>query len=118
MASPLARIPPIIHGAFKTVFYDATLTRAGAPTGPDYNPTPGTVLSFTCKALIEGYSDYFKAGGLVTGKDREVMILAGSLATTPAMGDSVTVQGVTFTLSDMIEVDPARALWTCKGAMV
>jgi hypothetical protein len=35
------------------------------------------------KAIVEGYSDYYRKGGLVDAKDREVLILATSVSVRP-----------------------------------
>ena len=118
MASPLSGlISNAIGKALNSTFLPATLTRAGEPTGPAFDPTPGTPQRFTCRAIVDTYSDHFKTGGLVTAKDRKVLILATSLATRPEEGDIVTVNGGASVVIHDAEVDPAGALWTCKATI-
>jgi hypothetical protein len=118
MTSPLSgSIARTVGNAFRSIFLDATLTRAGATTGPDYDPTPGTPVTYACKTIIEAYSDYYKANGLVDEKDRKVLILATSLSTRPKTADRITVSGTTLTIQE-VSTDPAEAVWNCKGQIV
>jgi hypothetical protein len=99
----------------KGLFLDATLTRDvdGTITDPADPPAP-SATDYTCKAIVETYSDYFRKNGLVDAKDRKVLILADSLSVTPAPNDRVTISGVTFTVME-VDTDPATAVWECKG---
>jgi hypothetical protein len=101
----------------KGLFLDATLTRDVIPDSPAYDPADPPVPSstdYTCKAIVEVYSDYFRKNGLVDAKDRKVLILADSLSVTPKANDRVTISGVTFTVME-VDTDPATAVWECKG---
>lgn len=122
MASPLDAVAGQIHSAFKNVFYDGTLTRYSTPaTSPDFDPAdppPPTEDDYTCRALITKYTDRMRLDGLVDIKDRKVLILANSLSVSPVQSDKVTVRGVSFRLSDDIEIDPALACWVCRGRML
>lgn len=125
MTSPLAgSLAKTIGGAFKSLFFDAVLTRDGPTTGPDYDPTPGAPLTFACKAIVEVYSVSFRAAGLVQQNERRVLILAASLniqdvdasRRKPQPGDVLTINGTTFSILE-VETDPATAIWTCRGAI-
>lgn len=98
------------------LFLDATLTRDGPTTGPAYDPTPGVPVSYACKAIVEAYSKYYRANGLVDAKDRRVLVLANSLGLKPQPGDRITVSGITFTAQE-VSTDPAEAVWTVRGRM-
>ncbi len=116
MASPLSgSLAKTVGKAFNSIFLPATLTRDVAVASPDpAEPLPPTPTPHACKAIVESYSDYFVANGLINEKDRKVLILAGSLAVRPQAGDRVTISGTTFTIQD-VATDPAEAVWTCKG---
>lgn len=106
-----------IGSAFKGLFLDAVLTRETPGTGGDpFDPPPPVVTTYPCKGLVEAYSDYFRKSGLVDAKDRKVLILATSLAVKPQAGDRVTIQHITFTLSE-VSADPATAVYECRGSM-
>lgn len=114
--SILDDIPALVADvAGDLVFYDAVLTREIPGTGGDpFDPPAPTTVTYGCKAIVEGYSDYFKKNGLVDAKDRKVLVLADSLEVTPEPGDRITVQNITFTVVT-VATDPATALWEIQG---
>jgi len=116
MTSPLSgSLAKTIGSAFKGLFLDAVLTRETPGTGGDpFDPPPPVVTTYPCKAIVEGYSDYFKKNGLVDAKDRKVLVLAASLDVTPEPGDRITVQNVTFT-AVTVATDPATAVFEVQG---
>lgn len=112
-------IPDLVNGAFGDVFYDAVMTVDVIPNSPPYDPAdpPAPVpVNYSCKAIVESYSDYFRKNGLVDAKDRKVLILATSLGVRPKPGDRITISNITFTLQD-VSTDPAEAVWTARGRM-
>ena len=121
--SILDDLPGIIADAMgDLIFRDAVLTRDGPPTGPAYDPTPGTPQAWPCKAVEDEWSSSVRSGGLVASADRKILILADTLkGAVPQEGDRVTVQGQTFLIvSDggsqpAVTSDPANATWTCRG---
>lgn len=118
MASVLDGIADQIFQAFKGEFRDATLTRQEfAGDSPDiaFDPPAPTETEFTCKALVTKYSFKLRAEGLVQANDRKVLILAPSLSIDPIPTDRVTIGGTTFVLSEDIAIDPANAVWVCRG---
>lgn len=118
MTSPLAgSLARTIGAGFNTLFLPAVLVRDVPQVGGDpADPLPPIPANFPCKAIVEGYSDYFKANNLVNASDRKVLILATSVGVRPKPDDRITIAGITFTLQD-VSTDPAEAVWTCRGAM-
>jgi len=118
MASPLqGSIAAKIGSAFSSLFYAATLVRTTneVPSGQpswDKSGTP-TTTSYTCKGIVEEYSDYAKANSLVNAEDRKVLILATSLAVTPTDQDKVTIGGKTYRVIEA-KTDPATAVWELR----
>jgi hypothetical protein len=116
VVSPLeGQIRKQIGKGFSGIFLAATLTRDGATTGPAYDPIKGTPASYSCKAVVDTYSDYLQSTGLVSANDRQVLILAESLSVMPAPMDRITIRNATFTISK-VDTDPALAVWTCKAS--
>lgn len=118
MTSPLeGSLAKSIYKGMKGLFLDATIIRdtlpAGSPDAP-FDPLAPTQSMFSCKAIVETYSDFYKLNGLVKDTDRKFIILTQSLSITPAPGDRITIRGQTYTLYS-VEADPALATWTCKG---
>lgn len=113
-------IPDIITDALGGDFRDAVLTRIGAPTGPIYDPTPGAPTDYSCKAIHDTWSAYYRASGLVQASDQRVLVLATTLATTPQLGDVVALEGATLrVVSDGggqpgVSTDPAGAVWVLR----
>jgi hypothetical protein len=118
MTSPLlGSLAKTVGSAFKTIFLPAVLIRDVPQVGGDpADPLPPLAANFPCLAIVEAYSQYFKANNLVAANERKVLILATSLGVKPVAGDRVTIQGITFTIQE-VSTDPATAVWECKGAM-
>lgn len=118
MTSPLSgSLAHTVGNAFKTLFLDAMLIRDVPVISPDpADPLPPQNAKYGCKAIVEGYSDYYRTNSLVDAKDRKVLILAASIGVRPEPGDRVTINNITFTLQD-VSTDPAEAVWTCRGRM-
>lgn len=118
MASPLSgSLAKTVGKAFNSLFLEAEISRDVPVISPDpADPLPPQTATYGCKAIVEGYSDYYKTNGLVDAKDRKVLILATSLGVRPKPGDRVTISNITFTLQD-VSTDPAEAVWTARGRM-
>ena len=113
-------IPGTISDALSDTFRDAVLTRLGAPTGAAYDPTPGAPTTYTCKAIHDTWSAYYRASGLVEANDQRILVLATTLATTPQLGDTIALEGMTLrVVSDGggqpgVSSDPAFAVWVLR----
>jgi hypothetical protein len=106
-----------IYKEMKFLFLDATLIRdTVTPSSPDipFDPPAPTQSSYSCKAIVEDYSEYYKLNGLVGANDRKFIILTQSLSVTPAPGDRLTIRGQTYSIHQ-VTADPALATWTCQG---
>ena len=117
VASPLDTVAADIFNAFSGVFYDAVLVRASTTgSSPDiaFDPPDPTETEYTCKALRTKYSAMLSKEGVIDVNDRKVLILATSISVTPKPPDRVTIQGTTFTLTE-VDIDPANAVWVCRG---
>lgn len=122
MASPLLGIPKAMAKAASFMFFNATLTRE-TPTAGENAWTPGTptTTTYSCKAIIDAWSAYHIAGGMVAAGDLKVLILANTLSVQPQDGDKITVRGETVTLTSAggslpaVSTDPAKAVWECRG---
>lgn len=96
----------------------ATLTKSvnGARTSgalaEGNNPTTTT---HTCQAFIDSSIDRLP-GQLSAQGGRFVSILGASIspAAVPEPSDVVTVDGVAFSIAEVPEIDPARALYVCR----
>jgi len=124
MASPLDGLAKTVGKAFSKIVYDAVLTRPGPPSGPAYDPTPGTPLTFKCKAIAVAYSGGMVGQGLVASTDVNVLILAATLATDPRPLDQITIAKQRFSATivpadtaglQAVKTDPARATWQCRA---
>ncbi len=122
MTSPLANLSGIIGRSASGVFFDASLTRDARAAGANAW-TPGAVVStdHACKALVDTWSSYQVASGLVAAADAKILVLASTLSVEPIVGDRITVRGQTYTIVSYggsraaVETDPATAVWVCRG---
>ena len=118
MVSPLSgSLAAQIYSGMKNLFLDATYTVdvPGVATDPADPPAP-TATDYSCKAIVEKYSDYFTKNGLVQDGDRRVLILANSLAVRPVANSRITISGIQFTTIS-VDTDPATAVWTIQGRL-
>ena len=120
MTSPLeGKIAATIGKAFASTFYACTVTRTtpGTPNpATPWEPTTPTVTVYTCKGMVDEYSDYAVANSLVEAKDRKILILATSLDIEPDHAtDSVTIRGATYNIVPPVKIDPAMAVWEIQG---
>lgn len=79
--------------------------------------TAGTDEVFSSYGIVENYSDELRAAGLVTEKDRRILVLAKNLGTTPRAGDIVEIEGQKFTVVGIPERDPASATFVMTGRL-
>ncbi|MGD9923654.1 MAG: hypothetical protein AB7O60_03325 [Variibacter sp.] len=81
-------------------------------SGPPDEPTTVDV-PHACSGWVDTYDTAERANGDVLVNDRKVYILASSLDVTPAPGNTVTVDGATFSIIS-VQRDPAGAAWVCQ----
>lgn len=79
-----------------------TLRKAGTETyDPATGDLTGSPTDYATKGLIENYSDFFIAQGIVQSGDRKVTIAAASLTVSPEQGDTLLIGTESF---DVVEV--------------
>lgn len=84
--------------------FEATIIRAGTPTGPAYDPTPGLPVEYQVAVIDSNINVRDEAGTLVGETRRMLTIEAGVVV--PLKGDIVTVRGVNYTIADLQTVAP------------
>lgn len=76
-----------------------TLRKPGADS---YDPATGALIQGTTDypttALIESYSEYHLANGLVQAGDRRIVLAAANLSVAPVQGDFIIFEGQTFAI--------------------
>jgi hypothetical protein len=119
MSSILDDLPGIIGDALGDIFLDAVLTRdvpqVESPPAQPWKRQETEPQTFACKAIPEQYAERYRVDGTIKAGERRVMILANSLATTPVVGDRITVRNETFKVSE-IATDPAQAVWVLRAS--
>lgn len=127
-------IANIISEATSGELTPLTITRAGEyPDGAEYDPVEdrwedanGDPLSepedqeFTGEGIAPAYSSVagkhrLLGAGLIKEGETPILIIAGSLDTDPKIEDQVTIDSITYTITRIIEKDPAGATWTVAG---
>jgi hypothetical protein len=84
-----------------------TISRPGAPTGPAWNPTPGTPVVHTFTAKPSGKA-YTQRTGLTLGAKEQVYSLANHAVTiAPSTSDALTIGGVDWPVQEVIPMDSA-----------
>ncbi len=119
MTSPLeGSLATAIYNGMKNLFIDATLVKdtftAGSPVADDFDPHPPIATNYSCKAIVETYSEQTRPVGFASLSDRRIIILTPSLSVTPLPNDRITIRGSTFTILE-VDADPALATWTCRA---
>jgi hypothetical protein len=123
MTSPLeTQIAAHINKALANVFLPATLTRTTRAAGANaWTPGAATVTNYACKAIHDEWHHSWITGGMIGADEVKLLILAGSLAVEPIVGDVVTIRSEAFTIvpggsgKAPITTDPAKAAWVCRA---
>lgn len=119
MGNPLSGLAATINGAFKSIFFDAVLTRyVVQQTSPAFDPADPpspTPIDYPCKALRDSYSAYDKANSNIGTGDVKMLILANSISTKPVENDVITYKGAKFSVVRS-DIDPADAVWICQAS--
>ncbi len=72
------------------------------PGSDAYDPATGNLAQgftdYATTALIESYSEFHVAKGLVKAGDRRIILSAANLTVTPVQGDFILFEGQTFTV--------------------
>ena len=98
-------------------FDAATLTKPGGTGDPTIpGSTGGAADPITCLALETNWTQGDYARWTITASDAKILVIAASLASTPEIGDTLEVLGVTRTVQNLMK-DPAGALWTMQARL-
>jgi len=84
-----------------------TISRPGAPTGPEWAPVPGTpvVHTFIAKPSSRAYT---QRTGLALGEGELVYSLVNyGVTIAPSTSDVLTIDGVNWSVQDVIASNPA-----------
>lgn len=104
-----------VFGDTSLFFSDCTLTRATGSGG--WGEDMASATTYTCKAMIEAYSDHLRAVAGIPDTDVRLMIVGTSLSVDPLKGDTVAMGGRIWALI-RVDTDPAQAMWTCQARPV
>lgn len=118
MANNLARIRKEVGKGLQKagLLKPATLIVVTAGARDPSNLTAGPTLtetSVSCKGLVTTWKKSFLGATTIVAGDRVVLLTGKHLgATVPAIGNKITIEGVTSRIVD-IERDPASAAFSC-----
>lgn len=84
--------------------FEATIFRAGTPTGPDWNPTPGTPVEYLV-AVVDTNIRVRDAAGTFTGETRRALLMEAGVVV-PLKGDVIRVRGVDHRVDEVQTVAP------------
>lgn len=84
----------------------AYIIRAGTPTGPTYNPTPGQPVPHACTVVYDTWRDDQIDGTLIQRGDMKVLCASSGLSITPMPNDSFKT--VTGAPKSIINVEPLQ----------
>lgn len=79
------------------------------------DPLPASTQSWQFDGMRDSFNAAFAAAAGIPRNDVRILIIAGSLATVPAIDDKVQVEGEWFQVRQMVGVDPATATYTLAG---
>ena len=84
-----------------------TISRTGAPTGPEWAPVPGTAVVHTFTAKPSGKA-YTQRTGLALGAGELVYSLVNyGVTIAPDTSDVLTIDGVNWPVQEVIPMDSA-----------
>ncbi len=98
--------------AFKGKLLSGTLRRVASTAVDSYgDPVPGAATTWSFDGIVDKFSAAFAAQAGIRTTDVRVLIIAGSLSTTPQQDDQVKVRDDWYQLRDLVERDPANATY-------
>ena len=95
-----------------------TIVRHGAPTGPEWSPTPGTPVShvFTAKPSAKAYTQ--RTGLALGAKEKVYSLVNHGVTIAPSTSDVLLIDGVNWSVLEVIPMDSAGFVisWLVKVA--
>ncbi|GGO89034.1 hypothetical protein GCM10011348_45840 [Marinobacterium nitratireducens] len=82
-----------------------TLVRAGAPTGPEWDPQPGPDTEHAAIMVETGYSLAYRSETLIQAGDK-LGLISTDLDIAPAMSDKIKIDGDTYEFIDLQPLNP------------
>ena len=103
---------PLVKDASLRVISPGSRTPGSLAAGT--NPT---TASKTAKGFVKDYSEFQMASTLVQRGDRNVVLLADSIADAaePKTGDEVLIEGDIYNIINVAPRDPASATFECQA---
>lgn len=115
--SILDDLPSEIAEALDDVFRSATLKIPGEGTGDGQGGTiTGDPTTYSCRALVDDFSDFRRSALGIPGTDRRIILLAATLPSgvRPAVGHAITAEGRDWSIVAVTR-DPAAATYEIQG---
>lgn len=113
--SILDDLPDVIAEALDDVFRPATLKVPGTQVSDGQGGyIAGPPADHPCKALVDDYSDVRRSALGIPANDRKIIILAASMAVSPAVGHTIRAEGRDWSIISLTR-DPAAATWEVQG---
>lgn len=120
MASPLeSSIRAQVAAAFRGRLLTGTLrriTRSAVDSRGD--PVPEDAQTWTFDGIVDSFSAFFMAQAGIPATDSRILIIAGSLATSPRKDDQVKLREAWYQLRRLVEQDPASATYIFSGFQI
>lgn len=82
---------------------DATLRKRGAPSGPEWNHTPGVPVDHAVTVAVTEYTIEQRKGEVISGSDLRVFMAAGI---EPTNADTLVIGGDTFQIHRVATLGP------------
>ena len=99
------------------LFFSAASVTRTASGGGWIEGTPDTQM-FTCRAMIDTYSDHLRAVQDIPDTHVKLMVLGARLEVDLLKGDTVTIGAKAWRIMGPVQKDPAGAVWTAQAAPV
>lgn len=117
MASPLeSAIRAQVASAFRGRLLTGTLRRTTYGTVDAFgDPVLGSAQTWTFDGIVDSFSAFFAAQAGIPVTDSRILIIAGSLATSPQKDDQVKLRDTWYQLRRLVEQDPAGATFIFSG---
>lgn len=116
MVSPLASIRGQVAAAFRGKLFVGTLRRVSHSSVDSYgDPAAGAATTWSFDGIVDTFNAMFAAGAGIPVTDARILIIAGSLGTTPQKDDQVELRGTWYQLRRLTARDPAGATYEFAG---
>lgn len=87
----------------------ATLSKPGTPTGPAYDPVPGTATDYTVTVVNKRINYRDRDGTYIQATDR-LFLLSTDTTTEPELDDTITVGSDTYRIVDITPVQTGSVI--------